>query len=97
MMSFAWRWAQVGDRVEVHHHEAPHPLMPGVVTRVRCVPHGTNVAIRLDGESSVQRFARQFVHSDPKDPAERCPLCSAHVESGDGATPDPGRSGRSAL
>ena len=35
MMSFAWRWAQVGDRVNVHHHEAPHTLMPGVVTRVR--------------------------------------------------------------
>lgn len=77
MMSFAWRWAQVGDRVNVHDHEAPHTLMPGVVTRVRRSQHGTDVVIRLDGERSVQRFARQYVHRDPKDPAEACPLCPA--------------------
>jgi len=77
MMRFAWRWAQIGDRVHVHHREAPHTLMPGVVTRVRRFPRRTEVAIRLDDEISVQRFARQYVHSDPKDPAEPCPLCPA--------------------
>ncbi len=77
MMSFAWRWAQVGDRVNVHHDEAPHTLMPGVVTRVRRSIQRTDLAIRLDDERSVQRYARQYVHSDPKDPAEACPLCPA--------------------
>lgn len=75
MMRFAWRWAQVGDRVNVHHHEAPHTLMPGVVTSVQRSRRRTDVAIRLDDERSVRRFARQYVHSDPKDPSDTCPLC----------------------
>lgn len=76
MMSFAWRWAQVGDRVQVHDREAPHALVPGVVARVRRSLNGVDVAIRLDDGSSVQPYARQYVHSDPKDPAEPCPLCA---------------------
>lgn len=75
MMEFAWRWAQVGERVHVHHHNAPHTLMPGVVSRVRRFPDRTDVAIRLDDEHTARRFARQYVHSDPRDPAEVCPLC----------------------
>jgi len=58
----------------------PQTLVPGGVTRVRRSPHRTDVAIRLDDESSVQRFPRQYLHSDPQDPAEPCRLCSANVD-----------------
>jgi hypothetical protein len=75
MMTFAWRWAQVGDRVSVHQHDDPHALVPGVIARVRRTPHHTDVAIRLDGEGAARHFPRQYVHSDPKGPAEICPLC----------------------
>lgn len=82
MMSFAWRWAQVGDRVHVHQHDLPHTLVPGVVARVLRSPRRTDVAIRLDHEDSVHRIPRQYVHSDPKDPAERCPLCERIADMG---------------
>ncbi len=75
MMPFAWRWAKAGDRVHVHHSEPPYPLSSGVVVRARRWPHSTDVQIRVDGDDSVRRIARQWVHSEPIDPDENCPLC----------------------
>lgn len=82
MMPFAWHWAQVGDRVHVHDREAPYALTPGVVARVRRSPHGTDVSIRLESDPSLHRIGRQWVHNDPMDPAENCPLCAVHLDQG---------------
>ncbi len=78
MLSFAWRWAQVGDAVFVHTVEDPSAeLLPGVVKFAQRHGRVTRLGIQVaeTGLKRVQWPFRQDVHPDPLDPAEHCIRC----------------------
>lgn len=78
MLSFAWRWAQVGDAVLVHGDGGrERSLTPGAVRFVRRRGRETKLGIEVveDGEATVLWPFRADIHPDPLDPAERCIRC----------------------
>lgn len=79
MLKFAWRWAQVGDKVLLHdRHNLERALIPGVVEFVTRVDRQTRLGIRI-GEDNETRFVWPtplFVHPDPLDAAETCWICA---------------------
>lgn len=87
MLRFAWRWIRRGDRVLVHDiDDQDTPLRPGVVTHVERGRSGTRAGIRLDpvDENPVVWMPSVYVHPDPLDPEESCPMCdhrNAHADA----------------
>ena len=82
MLRFAWRWAQVGDRVLVHDREnLERDLMNGVVAVVNRVNHDTSIGIKLDDNGETQWLwpTPLFVHPSPLDPDESCWICKENA------------------
>ncbi|MDY7106550.1 MAG: hypothetical protein S0880_35695 [Actinomycetota bacterium] len=78
MLDFAWRFAEVGDKVLVHRvGRAVGRATPGVVAYVERSRGKTRLGIRTEdgGDSNIEWPSQQRVHPDPVDPGERCWRC----------------------
>ncbi|MGH1490774.1 MAG: hypothetical protein ACRBK7_15515 [Acidimicrobiales bacterium] len=78
MLRFAWRWAEVGDRVVVHATDDPAQApLAGVIAFVDRPDGVTMVGVRVgtNGDGHVIWPFRSDVHSDPADPGEHCIRC----------------------
>ncbi len=79
MLSFAWRWAKVGDEVLIHdRHNVERDLIPGVVAFVTKAKRVTTIGVRLvdHGVEKVIWPTPLFVHPNPLDPNEvGCWIC----------------------
>jgi hypothetical protein len=79
MLSFAWRWSKVGDKVLIHdRHNVERELLPGVVAYATRAKRVTTIGVRLmdNGVEKMIWPTPLFVHPDPLDPNEvGCWIC----------------------
>lgn len=82
MLSFAWRWASVGNKVLIHdRHDVDRDLIPGVIAYVSRVDQVTKIGVRVvdKGVEKMLWPTPLFVHPDPLDPNELgCWICKAN-------------------
>lgn len=82
MMRYAWRWAEVGDKVLVHDREhLERDLLAGVVAVVKRDKQHHSIGIRVDdnGQNRWVWPTPLFVHPDPLDPDESCWICDENA------------------
>lgn len=84
MLKFAWRWADVGDKVLIHdRNKIERDLIPGVVAYVSRVSSVTTMGVRVVDEGVEKMIwpTPLFVHPDPLDPAETdCWICAENAQ-----------------